>query len=316
MQASGMDTSCIRQLSRKHYPTSRTAQYVAVNDSNKNLVLGMADMDIFTSHPFSEHWIPTIEASKPKWLVVDGNWADRDIRAWIQAGKQNGARVAFEPVSNEKSTRLFCNERSLETLGVYPQPSVDLTTPNQYELSAMHTAAQRYEYLDDPRWWEIIDAFGMRGARDRFVKLTSTSMTDSGIPQRAIQLLPYIPTIITKMGGNGALLTTILRKDDPRLFDPAYEKFILTRSCNDHPEVGGVYMRLFPAVEQVENAVSVNGVGDTFLGVMVAGLAQGGRVEKLVDVAQKGAVLTLRSPQSVSEDLSTLRSELLSAASS
>ncbi|KAI2468066.1 Indigoidine synthase A like protein-domain-containing protein [Annulohypoxylon bovei var. microspora] len=313
LHTSGMDTSCIRQLSREHYPSSRTAQYVAVNDANKNLVLGMADMGIFAAHSFPEHWNSTIKVSKPKWLVVDGNWADRDVRAWIQAGKHNDARVAFEPVSMEKSARLFCNEKDIEGLGIFPRPSVDLATPNQYELAAMHAAAQRHEYFDNPRWWEIIDAFGMRGARDRFVKLTSVDMTDDGIPQQVVQLLPYIPTIVTKMGSGGALMASILRKNDPRLLDSAYEKFILSRCVNDHPDVGGVYMRLFPAIEEVENIVSVNGVGDTFLGVLIAGLAQGGRVENIVNIAQKGAVLTLRSPQSVSEDLGILKSELNAA---
>ncbi|KAI1382120.1 Indigoidine synthase A like protein-domain-containing protein [Hypoxylon crocopeplum] len=310
MQGSGMDTSCIKQLSRERYPTSRTAQYVAVNDANKNLVLGMADMGLFTAHSFPEHWNSMVKASKPKWLVVDGNWADHDIRAWIRAGKENHAHVAFEPVSKEKSTRLFCDEKGLESLGVFPEPSVDLATPNQYELAAMHAAAQRYEYLEDPRWWGIVDAFGMRGARDRFIRLTSASMTDAGIPQQVIQLLPYIPTIITKMGSNGALLTTILGKDDPRLLEPAYDRFILSRSFNNHPEVGGVYMRLFPVVEQIEDVVSVNGVGDTFLGVLIAGLAQGGKAENIVNLAQKGATLTLRSAQSVSEDLGILRNTM------
>ncbi|KAI1208878.1 Indigoidine synthase A like protein-domain-containing protein [Annulohypoxylon truncatum] len=313
LHTSGMDTSCIRQLSSEHYPSSRTAQYVAVNDAYKNLVMGMADMGIFAAHSFPEHWNSTIRASKPKWLVVDGNWTDHDIRTWIRAGKDNDAHVAFEPVSREKSTRLFCNEKDLENLGIFPKHSVDLATPNQYELAAMHAAAQRYEYLDNPRWWEIIDAFGMRGARDRFIKLTSADMTDDGIPQQVVQLLPYIPTIITKMGSGGALMATVLRRDDPRLLDPAYERFILSRCLNDHPDVGGVYMRLFPAIEEVDDIVSVNGVGDTFLGVLIAGLAQGGRAENILNIAQKGAVLTLRSPESVSEDLGTLRGELSAA---
>ncbi|KAI1466779.1 Indigoidine synthase A like protein-domain-containing protein [Daldinia caldariorum] len=299
LKASGMDTSCIKQLSREHYPASRTAQYVAVNDANKNLVLGMADMGIFTAQSFSESWNSTVKEAKPKWLVVDGNWAAHDIRSWIQAGKQNQARVIFEPVSQEKSTRLFSGEKNLENLGIFPNPSVDLITPNQYELAAMHAAAQRHEYFDDPRWWETIDAFSMRGARDRFVKITSADMTDAGIPQQVIQLLPYIPTIVTKLGSFGALLTMVLGKNDPRLVHPAHERFILSRNLNDHPEIGGVYMRLFPAAEEVDDIVSVNGVGDTFLGVLVAGLALGGKVENLINVAQKGAILTLRSPQSV-----------------
>ncbi|KAI0013453.1 Indigoidine synthase A like protein-domain-containing protein [Xylariaceae sp. FL0662B] len=311
LRSCGMDTSCVRQLSREHHPSGRTAQYVAVNDANKNLVLGMADMGIFIAYSFPAYWRSAVKASQPKWLVVDGNWADRDIRAWLQAGKENYAQVAFEPVSREKSGRLFCVEKDLDGLGVFPRASVDLATPNQYELAAMHSAAGNNEYFDDGGWWPVIDAFGMRGARDRFVKLTSASMTDAGIPQQAIQLLPYIPTIVTKIGQHGALLAMILRRDDPRLRDPASEKFILSRTLNDHPDVGGVYMRLFPSVEEVKDMVSVNGVGDTFLGILVAGLARGAKVEDLINIAQKGAVLTLGSSQSVSEDLGMLESELI-----
>ncbi|KAI1082791.1 Indigoidine synthase A like protein-domain-containing protein [Whalleya microplaca] len=314
LRSCGMDTSYVRQLSREHHPSSRTAQYVAVNDANKNMVLAMADMGIFTAYSFPAYWSSAVKASQPKWLVIDGNWADRDIRTWVKAGKENNTRVAFEPVSKEKSTLLFCAEKGLGGLGIFPRPSVDLATPNQYELEAMYLAARNNEYLDDGRWWPIIDSFSMRGARDRFVKLTSVDMTDAGIPQQAIQLLPYIPTIVTKVGSQGALLTMILKKDDPRLLDPASEKFIVSRTLNDNPDVGGLYMRLFPAVEEVENVVSVNGVGDTFLGVLVAGLARGGKIENLINIAQKGAILTLRSSQSVSEDLGTLESELIGAA--
>ncbi|CAJ2501749.1 Uu.00g046020.m01.CDS01 [Anthostomella pinea] len=315
LRSCGMDTSCIRQLSHENYPGSRTAQYVSVNDANKNLVLAMADMAILTSHASPAYWNSALAASsKPKWLVVDGNWTARDIRTWMQGGKRNHAQVAFEPVSKEKSTRLFSAEKGLAGLGVFPSVTVDLATPNQFELAAMHAAAQQNEYLDDSRWWEVIDAFGMRGARDRFVKLTSSSMTDAGIPQQAVRLLPYIPTIVTKMASHGALLTTILKKDDPRLHDTASKPFILSRCANDHAEIGGVYMRLFPPVEQVEDVVSVNGVGDTFLGVLIAGLAQGGKVEDLIDISQKAAVLTLRSPQSVGENLGILESELMAAA--
>ncbi|GAP83333.2 putative carbohydrate contains domain [Rosellinia necatrix] len=315
LKSCGMDTSCIQQLDHNEHPGSRTAQYVSVNDSNKHLVLAMADMDIFTNQPFSYSWNSTIRSSKPKWLVVDANWKDHDIRSWVQAGKENGAKIAFEPVSKAKSARLFCAERGRERLGVFPDATVDLTTPNQYELAAMHAAAQDNEYFEDARWWTIIDAFGMKGARDRFVKLTSAAMTDAGIPQQVIQLLPFIPTIVTKLGSDGALLTTILRKDDPRLYNASHEPFILTRCFNDHPDVGGVYMRMYPSVEQVNDVVSVNGIGDTFMGALVAGLAQGGKIQNLIDVAQRAAVLTLRSPESVSEKLGSLEKELVAASS-
>lgn len=313
LKSAGMDTQSVRQLSE---PSSRTAQYVAVNDANKSLVLAMADMDLFTKHSFPAEWNATVAEAKPKWLIVDSNWSEPSIRSWIRAGKSNGAQVAFEPVSNAKSARLFCPGKGLEQLDVYPKQSIDLATPNQYELAAMHNAAQQNEYFEHRRWWEVIDAFGMHGARDRFVSITSAAMADAGIPQQAVRLLPYIPTILTKLGDQGTLLTTVLRKDDPRLIEMAFEPFILTRSFHNHPDIGGVYMRLFPAAETVKDIVSVNGVGDTFLGVLVAGLAQGGKVEDLLHVAQKAAVMTLRSAESVSDELGSLTKELAIAATS
>lgn len=314
LEGTGLDTSNIRKLGHE-YHTARTAQYVAVNDAEKNLVMAMADMAILTNHSFPAYWASAIEAAKPKWLVVDGNWAEKDIHAWIRAGRQHGAKVAFEPVSNVKAARLFGKEGS-SALGVFPNAAVDIASPNQYELAAMYSAAKENGHLDSARWFEVVDAFGITGggARDRFVRLTSADMTNAGIPVQTIQLLPYIPTLVTKIGANGALLTMLLRKDDPRLYDHEHERYILTRTTNDHPHVGGVYMRLFPAIERVKDVVSVNGVGDTFLGTLIAGLAQGGNVEDLVDIAQKAAVLTLKSHQSVSPDLGTLEGELMLAA--
>lgn len=310
LKSAGMDTQYVRQLSES---SGRTAQYVAVNDSGKGLVLAMADMDIFSNFSYPSEWNAAVATAKPKWLVVDGNWSETGIRAWIQAGKKNGARVAFEPVSNAKSARLFCPSKNQEMLGVYPKQSIDLATPNQHELAAMYEAAGQNGYFEEQHWWEVIDALGIQGARDRFVKITSASMADAGIPQQTIRLLPYIPTIVTKLGDQGALLTTILRKDDPRLIDVAHDPFILSRSFHNHPDIGGVYMRLFPVAETVKNVVSVNGVGDTFLGVLVAGLARGGKVEDLMHVAQKAAVMTLQSPESVSQNLGALEGELAAA---
>ncbi len=313
LESSGLDTSCIRQLDDEGQP-ARTAQYVAVNDADKHLVVAMADMGIFTSHSFPSYWNSAVAVAKPKWLVTDGNWSESDIRTWMQAGRQNGARIAFEPVSTAKSARLF-HPSQRQSLGLFPSATVDLATPNQYELAAMHAAARENGYFESPQWFEVVDAFNIRGgARDKFIKLTSTEIVDAGITVQSVQLLPYIPTIITKMGSQGALLVTMLAKGDPRLRDRDAEAFILTRSLGDHPQVGGIYMRHFPAVEGVDDVVSVNGAGDTFLGALVAGLAQGGRVENLINVAQKAAVLTLRSPQAVSEDLGLLSEELTLAA--
>lgn len=315
LQQSGLDTTYVQKLDNTDHPASRTAQYVAVNDSNRNLVMAMADMDIFTQHSFPDEWRSTVAATSPNWLVVDGNWSPSSIREWVRIGKDHNAKVAFEPVSVAKSKALFTPERGIPKLDIFPRASVDMASPNTYELAAMYEVAKANGYLDSHEWFEVIDAFGMTGARDRFMRLTSAELTDAGVPVQCVNLLPYIPTLLTKLGPNGVLLTTLLGRDDPRLRDGDAEEYILARASPTHPTVGGIYMRLFPPAEKVENIVSVNGVGDTFLGVLVSGLAQGGSVEKLIDVAQKGAVLTLKSTQSVSPELRKLEDRLQKAVS-
>ncbi|KAJ0160846.1 Pseudouridine-metabolizing bifunctional protein [Colletotrichum tanaceti] len=306
LEASGLETTYVRQLSSEYHGSNRTAQYVAVNDAEKNLVVAMADMGIFANHSFPEYWKSAVAGARPRWLVVDGNWSPRDVRAWIQAGREQACKVAFEPVSTAKSVGLFAREHP--HLGVFPDPGIDMASPNHYELTAMYDAAKENGFFDTPEWFAVIDAFAMHGARERFVYLTSRELTDAGIPVQTIHLLPYIPTIVTKLGSKGVLLTAILAKDDPRLRDRKEERWLLTRAHVDHPTIGGVYMRLFPPAETVpvQDIVSVNGVGDTFLGVMIAGLSKGGKVEDLIDVAQRAAVLTLKSHESVSPDLGRL----------
>ncbi|KAK0667398.1 Indigoidine synthase A like protein-domain-containing protein [Cercophora samala] len=316
LSAAGLDTSYIRTLGHE-YPSARTAQYVAVNDAHKSLVLAMADMAIISTHSFPSYWNSAVNASKPKWMVVDANWAEHDIQTWIQAGHQHNAKIAFEPVSAAKAARLFPKPKSHHhkkpELGLFPRPSVHLSTPNQYELLAMYEAAHEHGYLDTHNWFPVIDAFGiMRGAREQFVDIAGAAATDAGIPVQSVNLLPYIPTIITKLGSSGVLLTTLLEKGDPRIRDPDHARWVVSRTLSDHPSVGGVYMRMFPAAERVkeEDIVSVNGIGDTFTGVLIAGLARGGEVEELIDIAQRAAVFTLKSSKGVSDEVAGLRAEL------
>ena len=300
---------------------NRTAQYVAVNDAKKDLVLAMADMAVFSNIENRDLLLPTSTAhqnsSKPKWAVVDANFNPLIARQIFSRYKSLNAKTAFEPVSVAKSSAIFQAlarvPKTNYSLEVFPHHLVDLATPNQHELTAMHASAKKHEYFESDTWWHVIDSLGIpsSGARDRFVAITNRDMTDQGIPLQTIQLLPYMPTILTKLGPAGVLLTELLKPDDSRLTDPKAAPFILSRSSNGSTEVGGVYMRLFPAVEIVGDVVSVNGVGDTFLGVLIAGLARGLMLdERLIDIAQRGAVMTLRSKEAVSPEVEILKEEL------
>ena len=323
LQAAGMPVTGVKTLSSDS--GSRTAQYVAVNDSNKDLMLAMADMSILesaettagsVSDAFETFWLPQLQKSRPSHLVLDANWPPQYLARWLEAAQSINAHVIFEPVSLVKSTRLFKLPKP-PTLNIFPNPSIHLATPNTYELAAMHTAARETGAFDRTDWWEVIDALGIphSGARVQLALATSAELVDRGVPQQAIQLLPFMPSICTKLGSQGVLLTQLLPANDARLTSGEYAPYIVSRCANGTEGtlgVGGVYMRLFPSVEEVkaEDVVSVNGVGDTFTGTLVAGLASRGpaaRVEDLIDIAQRAAVLTLKSKEAVSPGLGTLR---------
>jgi len=318
LAAEGMQTSAITTLEGQ-----RTPLYVAVNDAKKDLVVAMADMGILDSPAahaeLRDTWLPAMSQAKPKAVVVDANWPDAALHSWFKAAKATGALTAFEPVSTAKAIRLFPDTSSLPhaqraalELPVYPTHHVDIVTPNEYELSAMHQAARSTGAFDRPDWWSVIDALGIpsSGARNRFTNLMPRELVDAGVPQMAVQLLPFVPCVVTKLGKDGVLLTMLLRRGDRRLRSGEAGPHVLARTGMDEGDVGGVYMRLYPPVEVLSegDVISVNGVGDTFLGALIAGLVRGGTgAEGLVDFAQKAAVLSLRSKDAVSPELNTLQ---------
>lgn len=295
---------------------SRTAQYVAINDARKKLVLAMADMDILedTRGDFDTRWKPHLAACKPKWLVIDANWDPSTLRKWLDAAKASGVKVAYEPVSTAKSRRIFPQRQS--SLAAVPNHSINLATPNALELASLHEAANDAGLFDREDWWIAIDSIGLpnSGSRDKLVSLTNKTLVDRGVPQQSIKLLPFIPCILTTLGEQGVLLTQMLQPGDERLTAPTSSPYMFSRATDGSDTVGGVYMRLFPPVESVPDGaiVSVNGVGDTLLGILIAGLAKEKpkEIADLVDIAQTGSVMTLKSMEAVCPQISTLRSLL------
>jgi pseudouridine-5'-phosphate glycosidase/pseudouridine kinase len=294
---------------------SRTAQYIAINDLNKDLVVAMADMAILEKVPVTilDKWASFIKTSKPQWFVADANLDSHALMSLLKSAKSALIKTVFEPVSTAKSTRIFA---SSESPPVYPNHLVDLSTPNSLELAAMYSSAGSSGLFDSQDWFSVVDAFGIpsSGIQKRLVDLTSAELVNRGIPQQILKLLPFIPTILTTLGARGALYTSIVHKDDPRLLGPDSHKYILSRTNHEDPTspVGGVYMRYFTTSETIPGSevVSVNGVGDTFLGALLSRMiATQGSPEDAIKFAQEAAVMTLRSSQSVSPQLRQLASE-------
>ncbi|KAF2028752.1 hypothetical protein EK21DRAFT_69098 [Setomelanomma holmii] len=314
----GMSVAGIEVLAKP----ARTAQYVAVNDANKDLALAMADMSILESIPQDTiSQLATLVLSgpptPPKVFVADGNWSSTASNAWLQAARLASVTTMFEPVSTAKAIRIFpaTSSSTSDAVNIFANPLADIITPNNHELIALHNFAHDASYFDQIAWFSVIDAIGIppSGLRVPLAITTSSQIVDQGIPQQAIKLLPFFPTILTKLGPQGVLMVKLLEADAPEMHNDADRQYILARNSNGHATIGGLYVRLFPPerVLSPEEVVSVNGIGDTFCGALAVGLASGRRVQDVVGLAQRAASLSLKSRESVSPELKGLRDEFV-----
>ena len=315
-----------------------TAHYVAFNDKKCELFMAMADMKIVECQQphLDDLWKAHLEQTKPKWLIIDANWHPKVLQRWRAAAKAIGAKIAFEPVSTAKSCRIFDdNLRRSDQVQL-----ADIITPNEMELVAMwkfHGDFLRRHY---GAWSAIyLNSLGKK------LQILATNEEFFRLLQMSLDLLLCFPCVLTKMGPQGVLLTELLREDDARISAPWAQQYIfaaegslegrniyrslqsnnirrdlqlkqgLTQGKYDFLEdYVAIYIRMFPPAELVpaNEIVSVNGMGDTFIGILMAGLAKEKPkvLDELVMIAQKGSCMTLRSKASVSPEISSLQSLL------
>ncbi|KAI4659185.1 uncharacterized protein J4E78_005609 [Alternaria triticimaculans] len=324
LQSEGMPITGIKTLPAP----SRTAQYVAINNTNKDLALAMADMSILETIPIDTIQelaasIFTTTSPRPKAFVTDANWSSPALHTWLQAARHPDTTTIFEPVSTAKALRIFpSTSTTTAAQSIYPTPLVDIITPNTYELTALHDFAAQSSHFESPEWFGVIDALGIPngGLRVPLAVTVGSELVDQGIPQQTIKLLPFFPTILTKLGSKGVLMTKLLTSDAEELYDEGERGYVLARNLSSMDSaggdgmgkgkgVGGLYVRLFPVekVLQPSEVVSVNGIGDTFCGAVAHGLGRGMRVKDVVAFAQRAAGESLRSREAVGEGLRGLR---------
>jgi pseudouridylate synthase / pseudouridine kinase len=313
LKSDGLNTQHVRTL--KTTDGASTPSYVAVNDVNKDLVLAMADMSILTRPELESkvYWQDCLASSKPKWVVADANWSPTILASILGAAKSHNIPTAFEPVSTAKAVRLFNpTSPAITANDALPDHVLKLAAPNAMELTAMYMAAREQRYFDSEGWWKAVDSFGLSdsGSREKLTSVTNLALVEQGIPQQALQLLPYIPNLVIKLGPDGCLVVQVLQSNDPRLRSSDSAQYVIGRSFNEDAAVGGVYMRMFPASEQVKQTdiVSVNGIGDTMLGVVMACLVKGWTLEQAIPISQEAAVLSLKSAEAVSPNIREMQS--------
>ena len=204
---------------------------------------------------------------------------------------------------------------------------VDLITPNEHEVLAMSEALSSNDV-----WSTYLNSLCQTDLESLLVPfLNDIELANSfSIAKASLKLLSRTPCVLTKLGSKGVLHTELLSTDDTRLRDRETQGHILACSSIIAPSlgiapsrviplassqdplqsIGAIYMRHFPAMS-LQNGTevrSVNGVGDTFLGVLIATLVSDDavRMEGAIARAQKGALLTLQSREAVSPELLTL----------
>jgi len=156
-------------------------------------------------------------------------------------------------------------------------------------------------------WWPTIDALAIdsrfRDQIDRVAARTGVDFSQSGMIQKAVSLLPYIPRLFVKLGERGVVVVRLLEVGEK----PRRSRESVVVEAREGEEVGGLEVRYFPAEQLGEEGVkSVNGAGDTFLGVLVAAMVRGLPLEEAVGEAQKAAVLTLGEREAVSPRIRAL----------
>lgn len=178
-------------------------------------------------------------------------------------------------------------------------------------------------------WWQFIDNLslgtGFRMDLDHLArrqvhdtdssKGTLAFLTERGVAQRAVHLLPFFQHVWVKCGERGVVAVMHIPADKARSSGFANQPSNMARRCVVAHGMNGdiVVVKHFPALK-AETVENVTGAGDSFVGTLIAGIATDQKsiydldgLESIVNTAQQAAVLTLQSHEAVSPRLSELK---------
>lgn len=230
----------------------RTAQYLALLDHNRDLVGGVADMDVLSEIPIPE----VKDLHGVEYLVIDSNGPLESVTRAAQNGVEAGCQICFEPTSVPKASMvssvefveclnyIFPNEDELiamakeiaedDELGLREEPS------NEYKMikEAASTVLSRMKAENA----HIICTLGSRG-----VMLASK--------KEGIEFLHFPADIVSVKSSNGAG-DTLCGAFIHALLQGATEEeavwfgmkaSLLSLDCEEHaisPEISSLYFSL------------------------------------------------------------------------
>ncbi|KAF8605153.1 hypothetical protein BDV93DRAFT_74752 [Ceratobasidium sp. AG-I] len=297
----------------------RTAVCNMFLDSQGDLQTGVADMGITSNIDLGlEKLLAKLSQVSPRIVAFDGNPTSETISKIVETAREQGAMTFFEPTSIAKCTRIIPALAKLVAYDLY-DPYITGAFPNIIELRSMWEAARAEEDLiSSSYWWTVVDTFGPDFQHTLSGKIRGDVkfLLEDGIIQMATQLLPFIKHLVIKCGSKGVVLVAhvtdkegvanwISDKSSPS------ELQIVSRASDG----SAVVIRYFPAhILDGDGSWNVTGAGDTLVGALLASLTSKGNIffkpsqlNEAIYLAQKCAVLTIRSPLAVSPEISSMK---------
>jgi pseudouridylate synthase / pseudouridine kinase len=258
--------------------------------------------------------------------------------------------INSEPTSVAKAGRILPAISSTFAQASCQKPPINLVTPNILELTRLYQviSSEPYELTSHDKWWSTIDKMSLnsefrmglehlarRDASEDGSCGTLSFITENGIAQMGINLLPFFQHIVLKCGNRGVL---VIFRSNPNGSAWTQEGTNLKERqlVAAGKDGSAVVIKHYPAMAlPQDDIINVTGAGDSLVGSLLASLvlnpkafedspltldaiirrAQTVRqspsdaIEIDIDRDKQAAVMTLKSPHAVSPSLSNLRDE-------
>jgi len=302
----------------------RTAVCNMILDSNGGLIGGTADMGIITTID-EKTILHELKKHEPDIVCMDANLSSEALSAIVRRCNETGIRTFYEPTSVVKSSAI---QKAIVGWTNTNYSPITFASPNIMELTKMYSTfvVDSFDKLASVTRWTVLDRFaitsGYRTSLDQLARQNVSEadpskgnlafLTEDGVAQMAVNLLPFFQHLIIKCGDRGALL--VMRV--PRACKPEWEaeqSDSRRRLVVMHGSSEIVVLKHFPPPTlNTHDVLNVTGAGDTLIGTLAAAVVQDStalshpkKMDKVMEDSQNAAVMTLRSHHAVSPLLSS-----------
>ncbi|KAJ3227965.1 hypothetical protein HK099_007834 [Clydaea vesicula] len=248
-----------------------SATYNSILGPDGSLICAVADMDINNKICGAEA-SQKISELKPNIVALDGNLTENCLKNCLETCFSSKIHVLFEPTSVPKSVKIV---NAYSDLKAHKKNKIFLCTPNIFELKEMANAVKK------------------ASSGDSFDNMTVLDVVDdnkfSGFVSNDAKIL--ILQLILKCGSHGVIL---------------FERIEKTENL---AKGNSVRVKHYKPRKVLTECVSVNGAGDTMVGVILTGISNflnvGEKIDfdRLIQSGMDASTLTLLSQLAVSEKL-------------